>query len=297
MRAYVRLLHPDGTEYELSSGDIIGRLWSAALPLDDAAVSEAHAMVSLRGDELKLLSLRGMFSLGAKPISELVLEEGQRIWFSRELFLEVIRVERPSEVLAIEGEGLGRQVLTGVCTLVTQPRPQLLPRAEDAKAARIWTNGAAWRIRLPGGEARDLRPGDRVELDGQVFHAVAVSLESAARPATRAALYGSLKIIGNFDTVHLHRKEGGPVSLSGIQGRIVCELISLGGAVAWDVVAAEIWPDEVDRASLRRKWDVNLARLRANLREQRIRPDLVRADGTGNFELFLYPDDQIEDRA
>jgi hypothetical protein len=63
------------------------------------------------------------------------------------------------------------------------------------------------------------------------------------------------------------------------------------------VVAAEIWPDETDRNALRRKWDVNLARLRAHLREQRIRPDLVRADGSGNFELFLYPDDQIEDRA
>lgn len=213
MRAYVRLLHPDGTEYELSPGDIIGRLWSAAMPLDDAAVSEAHAMISLRGDELKLLSLRGLFSIGDKALNELVLEEGQRIWFSRELQLEVIRVERPSEVLAIEGEGLVRQVLTGVCTLVTQPRPQLLPRAEDPRAARIWTNGAGWRIRLPGQEARELRPGESFSLDGKTFRALAVSLQSAGPPATRAALYGPMQIISNFDTVHLHRKEGPPVSL------------------------------------------------------------------------------------
>lgn len=77
----------------------------------------------------------------------------------------------------------------------------------------------------------------------------------------------------------------------------MAELISLGGPASWEVVAGEIWPEEGDRLVLRRKWDVNRARLRGRLREDRIRPDLVRADGTGNFELLLYPDDQVEDRA
>ena len=79
MRAFVRLKDPDGVVHELSHGDIIGRVWSAALHLDDARISEAHAMVSLRGQELKLLALRGMFALGRKTLRELVLDRLPRL--------------------------------------------------------------------------------------------------------------------------------------------------------------------------------------------------------------------------
>jgi|GEM_PF-4421477 len=48
MRAFVRFLLPDGSARELSHGDVIGRLASAELPLDDERLSEAHAMVRLR---------------------------------------------------------------------------------------------------------------------------------------------------------------------------------------------------------------------------------------------------------
>jgi pSer/pThr/pTyr-binding forkhead associated (FHA) protein len=49
MLATVRLRLPDGSTTTLAPGDIIGRMASAALVLDDGRVSEAHAMVSLRG--------------------------------------------------------------------------------------------------------------------------------------------------------------------------------------------------------------------------------------------------------
>ena len=52
MRASVRLRLPDGTIETLYAGDLIGRTWAAALRLDDPDVSEAHAMVSLRGERL-----------------------------------------------------------------------------------------------------------------------------------------------------------------------------------------------------------------------------------------------------
>ena len=42
-------------------------MWSAALHLDDPRVSEAHAMVSIRGSELKLLALRGRFQIDGLP--------------------------------------------------------------------------------------------------------------------------------------------------------------------------------------------------------------------------------------
>lgn len=46
MRANVRLLLSDGRSEVLGPGDIIGRMWSATLRLDDPHVSEAHALVS-----------------------------------------------------------------------------------------------------------------------------------------------------------------------------------------------------------------------------------------------------------
>ena len=59
MRAYVQLRLTDGQRRDLGSGDIIGRMPTAALVLDDARVSEAHALITLRAGELRLLPLRG----------------------------------------------------------------------------------------------------------------------------------------------------------------------------------------------------------------------------------------------
>ena len=111
MRAYVRLELPDGQFAELGPGDLIGRLWSAALPLSDGRISEAHAMVSLRGQELKLLALRGRFAVQGQGLSSLVLAPGQVISMAEGLDLRVAEVFLPSKVLAIEGEGLPRMVV------------------------------------------------------------------------------------------------------------------------------------------------------------------------------------------
>ena len=71
----------------------------------------------------------------------------------------------------------------------------------------------------------------------------------------------------------------------------------MGVPVAWESIAASVWPDGDDRNALRRRWDVHLGRLRAKLRETGIREDLVRTDGKGNLELVLGPGDTVEDQA
>lgn len=67
MHACVHLASADGQIHVLGHGDLIGRLWSAALCLSDPRVSEAHAMVSLREGQLRLLALRGLFAIDGKP--------------------------------------------------------------------------------------------------------------------------------------------------------------------------------------------------------------------------------------
>ena len=79
--------------------------------------------------------------------------------------------------------------------------------------------------------------------------------------------------------------------------RILSELVALGGPAGWEVVAREVWPDEDDAWVLRKRWDVNLGRLRGRLREGGVRTDLVRAAGTGQVELVLRHNDTLEDRS
>jgi pSer/pThr/pTyr-binding forkhead associated (FHA) protein len=64
--ALVRL--PDGSVETLYVGDIVGRTWSAAVRIDDPDVSEAHALVSLRGERLWLLALRRRFTVSGKVV-------------------------------------------------------------------------------------------------------------------------------------------------------------------------------------------------------------------------------------
>lgn len=94
-------------------------------------------------------------------------------------------------------------------------------------------------------------------------------------------LLGEVHLIARYDTVHIHVEGRPAVSLDGIAARIVSELAELGGPVSWDVLAGEVWRGDDDRLSLRSRWDVALARLRRKLRDNRIRPDLIRASGTG----------------
>lgn len=53
----------DGRRHELFPGDFIGRLDRAALRIDHPAISEAHALVSARGEALWLRQLRGRIGL------------------------------------------------------------------------------------------------------------------------------------------------------------------------------------------------------------------------------------------
>lgn len=297
MRAFTRLLTPDGRSVELGHGDIIGRLWSAALPIADARVSEAHAMISLRGQDLKLLALRGRFTVDGRSRDTLVLEAGQRITLAEGLELLVEEVSFPAAVFAIEGKGLPRVAVAGVCSLLTKPRPELVPRLVPDAPAHLWGDGEGWCLSM-NGVSRPIKPGDTWEVEGRRFSAVAMSLESSGRSATHldGGVSRKLRIVAHFNTAHIHPEGGESLPLSGLTARLLSEMVTFAGPVPWEVLARELWPAEDDVHLLRRKLDVTLSRVRARFREGRIRPDLVRSDGFGHVELFLLPGDVVEDR-
>ncbi len=299
MLVHARLSLPDGSTVELVPGDLIGRHRGAALRFDDPRISEAHALLSLRGGELRLLALRGALALDKERVSEVTLEPGQRIRLASDLAIEVLEVVLPAEVLALEGEGLPRQVLGGSgCSLVLDPRPLLMERPTHGAAATLWTDGEGWRMQIGDGPARSFGIGDHFTVGGRDFRGVGITLARAGQRATayRGKLHAPLRLLTRYDSVELHR-EGEPVlAIGGVAARVLCELADFDGAVEWETLAQQVWGEAGDRLSMRRKLDVTLSRLRGRLREAGVRPDLVQTDGTGKLGLLLHDDDTIDNR-
>lgn len=296
MRPTARLRTPDGAVHALGHGDIVGRLRAAALCLDDGRVSEAHAMVSLREGELRLIALRGSFAVNGRPVAEVALVAGLGIQLARGLVVTVDSVRLPEEVLGVEGPGLARQALPGVASLL--PGLRLQRGWQEGALARVWSTGDGWSLRTGDGAVRGVVSGDAVALPGGTVRFVAMPLGAAGRSATRrqGGVDAPLVLVATYEGVAVHRDGDVAVSFGGIQARLVGELVAMGGEAPWRVLAGELWPDLDDDALLRSRLDVTLSRLRGRLRGARVRTDLVGTDGAGSVGLLLYPHDRLEDR-
>lgn len=277
----------------------MGRLFSAALRLDDGRISEAHALVSLRGDELQLLALRGRFAVGGQSRTEVTLTPGLEVHLAKGLVIKVVEVAVPTELLAVEGQGFGRRLLRSSCSLKAGPPVEFVPGLEPDAAWWIWSDGARWRLQRPGQPSTALEPGDSIPVGTTTLEAVPAELREGSEPITtlRGGLAAPLTIVAHYDTVHLQRADGPPAVLDGISARLISELVVLAAPTPWEVVARELWNDASDRTVLRRRWDMALIRLRKRLDDARVRPDLIRVSGTGIVELALEAGDLIVDKA
>lgn len=294
-RALAWLRLPDRSLVALGHGDFIGRVWTAALILDDPRVSEGHAMVSLRGGELWILALRRRVAVDGRSVGEARLEAGQTIELADRLSFYVERVELPDRVLAVEADGLPPVALPAGAALRGRPHPSVVGRHDPDAPRVVWTTGEGWR-RLTDGTTLPLEVGDAWDVEGVRYRAVWLALTGGGATRITGGVDPPLRVTVSFDTAQVQRGTDPPVLLSGQPARVLSELVAFGGPAAWDVVAAEIWPDETEEHLLRKKWDVVLGRLRSRLREGRIRPNLVHAAGTGRVELLLRPGDIVEDK-
>lgn len=288
---------PDGREQWVGHGAIVGRLVSSDVYLDDAAVSEAHALVSLRGGAFRMLALRGRLAVGGQLVKDVGLSPDTDIQLTPRHTLRVVAVHLPRAMLALQGDGLARQALAASSSLLTRPRLQLWPHFREDAAAWIWSNGVEWSLRLAGEEApRPLRDGDCFTVDGVALTTSLLSLEGAGGATTVGSVLEvePLVIEARYDVVHIRRGGVLTVTLSGKPANLVSELVMMGGTAKWEVVAGEVWPG-ADREVLRKNFDVVMVRLRQKLREGGVRPDLVRPLGTGVVELVLHASDQVVD--
>lgn len=286
---------PGAGQVLLLPGDLIGRSEAATLVVDDPRVSEVHAYVSLRGGQLVLLGLRGRLGLDGQIVTEVVLAPGQRIALARDFEIAVRGVTLPDRVLALEGDGLPRQILAGTCALVLDPEPSLAPGYFADAPLQLWRHGERWRARAGKGDATTVEPGQSWRIAGRTFTAVTVHLHDAgARPtASTGRLESPLHLVARYDSVHIARDGEVALVLGGRAAQLVSELVAFAGPVYWSTLAGEIWGSNEDPQSLRAKLDVTLRRLRDKLAASDLRRDLVRNDGSGNVELVLQPGDTV----
>ncbi|MEZ4235531.1 MAG: hypothetical protein R3F59_05085 [Myxococcota bacterium] len=231
--SFVQLRLPDGEVVQLAPGSLIGRLSSAELRFTDPNVSEAHALVSLRGRELKLLALRRWFEVAGKRLSELVLAPGQQIHLAPEVVLTVEAVEVAPTVLALTGLGEEPVELEAAVHAVV--------RSEDG-ALRLDTGyvpDALARVELhrrlspAHGDGRlvDLVAGTSVDVDGVTLQAVEVDVGAPQSTLHAPPTTPPLRIVARHDTVHLpHRQAVGRAD--GDLARIISEARGLRRAGA-----------------------------------------------------------------
>lgn len=296
MRASVRLQRDDGVVFDAGQGAIIGRLSRADVPVPDPRVSEAHALVSLRGEAFRLLALRGRFVVDGKVSADVVLRPGLRIEVAPDIGLTVDTVTLPDPILGVQADGLPPVPLPGVMALYARPRPEARSGFRRGAAAHLFVDGDGAALVQPGRPVRRLSVGDPFMLDGVGFQLTAVPLRALSAPQTQAdgRIDAPLHVVARYDSVHLQRAGHETVVVSGLGARVIGELVALGGTAPWRVVASEVWPG-IEPERLRHRLDVTLSRLRQRLSEAGIRTDLVGTDGCGQVELVLTRDDVVVD--
>jgi hypothetical protein len=305
MRIAVRFKLPSGDEVELEPGDLVGRMPRCDLRIEDPRVSEAHALVSLRGTTLKLLALRGRISVGGKPVTEVALAADQRILLGGFYPLIVTSLSVPDAVLALV---IADQVIpvTGVIALKQTDSGLEHKVGFDPNADFIaWAADNGLRVRLHHTTSPDdglevvLLPGETATLDGREVGATLVDATTHERSATvqPGRFDVGLHLVGHYDTVHIQPHEGAAIVLDGFPARLITELAELDTPVAWEAIARKLWPDTSDLNVLRQRWDQTTSRVRKRLRDGRVRTDLVRSNRGGLVELYLGPGDTYEDRS
>ena len=295
---YVRFRLGDGSTAQISPGGLIGRAASAELRIANPEVSEAHALISLRGHQLHMLSLRRWIILDGERCSAITLKPGQRIFLSQTVVLEVEAVELPDHVFVLSCDD--REVCTLSESVYSLARGEggvkVVPEHIQGAEAYLWGNAEGFTLRVGAAAPVEVEAGTEWRLGEHRLRVTARPLGDGAL-STRSIGQNDppLTIVARYDTVYIHTPGRAPAVLSGLLARIVSELVTIGKLVGWEAVAREIWGDESDRNVMRQNWDRNMRRLRAHLREGGVRADLVRPDGRGNVEIYLLPQDRVVD--
>ncbi|MEO0601143.1 MAG: hypothetical protein AAF211_06890 [Myxococcota bacterium] len=295
---FVQIRLSDGTSRRVPSGGLVGRLAAAAVRIEDPRVSEAHAMISLRGTRFVMLALRGTTRVvDEDPRRRIDLEVGQRIELHAEIIVEVEAIEVPPLVMAIAGIEGSPVPLDGPEFSIVDDPLRVVPEPHRERLAWCWCTEGQWWLGLPGETPEPIEVGHEATIAGQTLRWVEVPTERAvSRTTTIQSFWPPLRLVVHDEHTDVSVR-GMPElrRLTGNNHAIVHALSSLvadGGSVHWQRVAEEIWP--VNHHSY--NWYTALARLRKHLGKVGLPEELVDTD-QGQVWLALRPGvDTVERR-
>jgi len=262
LNAWVSVRIGEGQAQRLDVGAIIGRAPWAALRIDEPSISEAHALVSLRGSGLRLLALRGRLVHKKKRVSDVELRARAQVTLGPGILLEVIEIHLPQTVLGLEAAEVGRFIPPPVASFMGAGLSPVNGCAPNATAT-LWRSDDGFRLRRPGQDDVAVGAGDMFKVDEISWRVVEIPVGEAGlrptRPTPPMGLPKALTIFTRYDTVHIW-VDGRAVAIDGIPARIISELAAFGVPVEWALLARGLWPDEEDRNRLRVLWDGAMGR-------------------------------------
>lgn len=278
-----------GSPVAVLPGEYVGRSPRAALCISDPRVSEAHALVSLRGGALWLLGLRGRFRVEGVVLSEVELVPGIRVDLTPETSICCHAIELPERMMAVTIPELGRPVLTGTASLVAGKPPRLLPGLVPDAAAVFWSLGEQWYLRQSNGQDTPLEPGTPQVVDGLRLTPVLVRPARGSRTRTVPQTGPCLEVrIGPQGVLVRADGHGERARLGGVHGRLLGALLAADEPVHWTDLCHRIWPDDrSELGSLRNRLDVAVTRLRQRLRELDLHGINVSFDGLGHVRVVV----------
>lgn len=257
--ACVLLTTAEGARHVLLPTAIIGRLAKADLQLHDPTVSEAHALISLRGGEVRLLALRGGLVVDGVPCREIALRRGQVVEIGA-VTLRVTSVTLPTHELALrQGQRLVRLRDAGWLSedLTVRPTPQ-------QGAPYLYPTDEGWSARWGTGLDVPLHEGDHV--GGAAVVLLALSPIATTLGGGRAATDRRL-VLGHL--VAKLEKRGRTIATFTGQKHDMLLVLAQHTSVEWEDAARGVWGGGVmsDRAIATAKWSKAVLRLKAALVE------------------------------
>ena len=279
----------------LAPGDFIGRSYKASLILSDPRISEAHAMLSLRGQSLKLLALRGRFRHEGQVLLELDLKPGQAIELAKDIWLNCVEVCLPKHIPALRINQLPPVVLTNTISIFLTADPYIKQGVQPQADAMIWSSGDSWHITFGDGPSQRLNIGDQWAHDDHLIHVLDITRREEAQLFTRSHIQQPLTLNVVDQRVHIHNEVDPPVIISGVPGKILAALLRQSGSAHWTAIARQVWlNDKAGEDVLRPRFDVGLGRLRQQMKALFNTEDaLLEFDGTGILSIHLSKQDTI----
>ena len=293
-------LYPISTApVDVFAGDIVGRLRSASLQISHPQISEAHAMLSLRGQRLVLIALRGALGGAGQGAEEIPLETGQTIVLNEEVSLEVIKIELPQRVVGFQWAGQPAVAPAGAVFSVFATDSQLRPGFHADADAHVWRDhNGCWSLQI--GQAPSVAVavgGEPWSIVGRPLRAVWIELGQLESPRTEGRS-PVLTISGSQTHLQVSSRGGKLAEISGQGARILWELAlhhERGAPFAdWELIADQLWGARLNRRSKRARWDMAIKRLRNSLLSLDLERELVQSDGAGACGLVLRPGDRID---